>query len=541
MAEAEVLALMATLYSRTSNSCNLTSYPSYLPRMQEHLKLTAVYTSQPHRHSTSLWENIFFMYILIYQFWTKYVTLDTLQMCGYKTAQEAQKTLYSRAKMLFDFEADHDASTIAQGSLLLSYYSTNSERHLNTFWLNIAIQSARADHAHYYDIDKSLTKYERQMKKRLWWCCVIRDRILPLGVRRPLQITHSHLDSAGQELTEEDLEEDIGESEVYNTETQQLLAKIFLAQCKLAIELTDVITMVYPADGANLVITACEDDFNRVSTETKTHETKLTNWYNTINQWIPTVLQKSHASITFSARLALCHHKIFALETWTSLLGRGQDTYVRQLDLFRGELCSSAAAVTSIVQDLLQLNLGQYMPISAVAYTALPLVISALDVKMSPSSNQSRVHYLETYHKSIELYSKRYNGIDTVSYVMERILEEAESNSRNLFLPTSHFSHQDASPLSDTSDWFQIFVKHPKLHLRVAFSFDLSFSNGKFPEDSDFPKQLRADQLEEYPHLQENLIPAENDIIADEVMPLCLQISTPTFDNTILKSLQMTA
>jgi hypothetical protein len=38
---------------------------------------------------------------------------------------------------------------------------------------------------------------------------------------------------------------------------------------------------------------------------------------------------------------------------------------VRQLDLFRGELCSSAAAVTCIVQDLLQLNLGQYMPISA--------------------------------------------------------------------------------------------------------------------------------------------------------------------------------
>ncbi|OBT58755.1 hypothetical protein VE04_00730 [Pseudogymnoascus sp. 24MN13] len=480
-----------------------------------------------------------------------YVTLDTLQMCGYKTAHEAQKTLYSRAKMLFDFEAEHDASTIAQGSLLLSYYSTNSERHLNTFWLNIAIQSARADHAHYYDIDKSLTKYDRQMKKRLWWCCVIRDRILPLGVRRPLQITHNHLDSAGQELTEEDLEEDIGESEVYDTETQQLLAKIFLAQCKLAVELTDVITMVYPADGANPVITACEDDFNRVSTETKGYETKLTNWYNTINQWIPTVLGKSHASITLytsllyiyyhSARLALCHHKIFALETWTSLLGRGQDTYVRQLDLFRGELCSSAASVTCIVQDLLQLNLGQYMPISAVAYTALPLVISALDVKMSPSSSQSRAHYLETYRKSIELYSKRYNGIDTVFSMMERILEEAESNSRNLCLSTSHFSHQDASHLSDTSDWFQIFVKHPKLHLRVAFSFDLSFSNGKFPEDSDFPKQLRADQLEEYSHSHKNFMPTENELTADALAPLCLQIYTPTFDDTILNSLQMTA
>lgn len=231
---------------------------------------------------------------------------------------------------------------------------------------------------------------------------------------------------------------------------------------------------------------------------------------------------------------------------------------MQQLDRFRGELCSSAAAVTRIVQDLIRLNLGQYMPISAyvylpqlpyddmlsiysVAYTALPLVISALNVKMSPSSSQSRAHYLETYSKSIELYSKRYNGIDTVYSMMERILEEAQSNSRNLCLPTSDFSHQDTSPLSDTSEWFEIFVKHPKLHLRVAFSFDLSFSKGKFPEDSDFPRQLRADQLEEYPYSHKRFMSKENNPTAEALMPLRSRISTPIFDSTILDSLQMTA
>ncbi len=149
----------------------------------------------------------------------------------------------------------------------------------------------------------------RKLKKRLWWCCVLRDRILPLGVRRPLQITHNHLNSAGQELTEEDLEEEIGKSEVYDTETQHLLVKLLLAQCKLAVELTDVITMVYPADGANLVTMACEDDFNRVSIETKGYEMKLTDWYNAIDQWIPTVLGKSHASITLFASLLYIYYQ----------------------------------------------------------------------------------------------------------------------------------------------------------------------------------------------------------------------------------------
>ena len=96
---------------------------------------------------------------------------------------------------MFDFEAERDPQVIAQGALLLAYYSTNSERHLNTFWLSIAIQSAKADGAHRYAEDETLTRYETQMKKRLWWCCVLRDRILPLGVLRPLQITHGHFDA----------------------------------------------------------------------------------------------------------------------------------------------------------------------------------------------------------------------------------------------------------------------------------------------------------------------------------------------------------
>lgn len=251
------------------------------------------------------------------------------------------------------------------------------------------------------------------------------------------------------------------------------------------------------------------------------------------------------------------HHKILALEMWTSSLGESQDTYVRQLDLFRGELQSSTATVTYIVQDLLRLNLGQYLPISAyvylcqlsyednlktdsVAYTALPLVLSVLDVKVPANSSQPRMRYLETYHKSMELYLNRYNGIDEVSSMMERILEEAESNSRKVCLPPAFFSQREANhPSLSTSDWYEIFVQQPKFHLRVVQSFDLSFSNGKFPEDSDFPKQLRADQLEEVPY-SHSLMLGENNLDTDVLTSLLLQVSASTLDGTDLKTPNMT-
>lgn len=259
-----------------------------------------------------------------------------------------------------------------------------------------------------------------------------------------------------------------------------------------------------------------------------------------------------------STQLALCYYKILALEMRTSLLEEGQDIYGRQLDLVRGELRSSAASVTYIVQDLLRLDLCQYLPISAyvylrhlpyedmlttdsVAYTALPLVLSALDLNVSPSLRQPTMHYLETYRKSMELYSNRYNGIDVVSSVMERVLEEAESSSRKLCLPATFFSHRDAShPSSRISDWYEIFVQHPKLYLRVALSLDLSFANGKFPEDSDFPRQLRADQLEEVP-VPHNLMLRESNLEMDALTSLLLQVSPPTLGRIVWETPDMTA
>jgi hypothetical protein len=209
---------------------------------------------------------------------------------------------------LFDFEAEHDPYVIAQGALLLSYYSTNSERHLNTFWLSIAIQSAKADGAHRYAEVETLTRYEKQMKKRLWWCCVLRDRILPLGVRRPLQITHGHFDARVGSLTEEDLLEDIGKSEVYDSETQRLLAKVLIAQSKLAVEMTDVITILYPSDSSLPIASARREDFNRASIESDRCKTKLIDWYESVHFWVSKIPKNAHPSVTLYTSLMYIYY-----------------------------------------------------------------------------------------------------------------------------------------------------------------------------------------------------------------------------------------
>lgn len=80
-------------------------------------------------------------------------------------------------------------------------------------------------------------------------CLISRDRILPLGVRRPIQITRENFDFSQPKLSEKDLEPEFGSSCVYDRETKRDLARVFLTQLHLAVELTDALSYVYPVNG----------------------------------------------------------------------------------------------------------------------------------------------------------------------------------------------------------------------------------------------------------------------------------------------------
>lgn len=92
-------------------------------------------------------------------------------------------------QLLFDFEGDREPISTAQGALLLSYHPPiRNHNKINTFWLGIAIQFPKDAGAHHYHTVINISDHQKNALKRLWWCCILRDRIISLGVRRPLQI-----------------------------------------------------------------------------------------------------------------------------------------------------------------------------------------------------------------------------------------------------------------------------------------------------------------------------------------------------------------
>ena len=152
-----------------------------------------------------------------------------------------------------------------------------------------------------------------------------------------------------------------------------------------------------------------------------------------------------------------------------------------------------------------------------VAYTALPLVLNAVDIKFSGSKSESaaRKGLFRYYAEIMELYSKRYDGTDAVALCIQQMLKFVEAEKRRLaaylsklgtylvhsctYQSTAYpkYVTEPGSPPGQNSakSWSEIFVRQPRFYLRLSMTLDITISRGHFPIDHDLPLLIRQRSL----------------------------------------------
>lgn len=190
-----------------------------------------------------------------------FVSRRALESLGHASARAARAAFHRRCKLLYDMDTESSVVAIAQAALLLTHWSpptSSAPRKPNSAWLAIAIQHAKTAEAHHaassaaahnqHGLSQSQAK-KQNLLKRLWWCCIIRDRVMGLGLRRSLQITRAHFDfDAAPILGFADLAAEAGRSRVYDPDTKRCLAEILEQLVELCVVLTDVLILVFPLD-----------------------------------------------------------------------------------------------------------------------------------------------------------------------------------------------------------------------------------------------------------------------------------------------------
>lgn len=281
---------------------------------------------------------------------------------------------------------------MTRAGILLSYHTSPGSMRSNSYWMTLAIHCAREARADDYQCVGNSPERRRTLK-RLWWSCILRDRTVSLGVRRPLLITSDDFDFSLPPLTMEDFENDIGRSRVVDTKGQRALIRIVVHRCKLSLALTDLLMLAYPRKAP--FVPECEAQVRRCLARLELSRALLENWYRheaerdlqhikcTRDNQSPLVLHANTTLIYYqlvvyplvsphfvdpgnglplfldrSARMALFNLRLLAIAS------SRDTTFKKGIIECKTNLEAASKSITKILDELLQRNLLKYLPIS---------------------------------------------------------------------------------------------------------------------------------------------------------------------------------
>ncbi|KAJ0422953.1 hypothetical protein BJY00DRAFT_310554 [Aspergillus carlsbadensis] len=451
-----------------------------------------------------------------------YVSAETIRKCGFTDKRSARNTLYKRVKALYDLHAEDRPHPQAQGSVILTLHTSANEPQISSLWLTRAIQNAMiigCQPGPVEDIDPSL-------KKRLWWAIILRDRSICLGLRRRPQVTSFDMGMVAELPDEDDFADEINHSPVYSPEIKRMMLKVLQEQCRLAVLLSEMITFVFASHGIaapSLTLEQFQEELDKIA-RTKA---AMQRWEacSPLHQWTEgkapeavTLLTNFTYMYYQTARIDLAHYEALLLENHLMFSGKN---YINQLWSAGNTLRDAMSRLTSIMEYFAREGRVQNLPLSVLAYVGMPLVLTAIDLKLSPSAAEMdrRRRRLDSLGEIVRHSGRVYDVTDFVTAGTNHILRLAYMTSQHLFLRFDQDSHapqitgsakrggsppsssnpsgtgmevMDPATASRANTWHEAFLRYPRAYLLISTSVDYSLAVGRLPYDSALPELVRC-------------------------------------------------
>ncbi|KAG4258126.1 hypothetical protein FPRO03_03081 [Fusarium proliferatum] len=454
-----------------------------------------------------------------------FVSLHIIKQLGYSSLRTARAEFYRRTKLLYDLGSETSSLPLAQAALLMMGWVPPSNTTLNPYktWLSLAIQHARSINADRYTempelIEMATTQQQKYQNSlhRLWWCCVIMDRISPLCTRFSLNITHDRFDFRNTTpLGAEHLQDDIYRSSVFNPATKRRQISIFSKYLELMILLTDVLTLTYPfedsvksksrfAEGKDLAFEKCEAALKawyvRVSAQFPPFENARQDSCGRDNDQEKSIVLQTNLMYIYyhTASIALCHSKILRQSLTSESNSEDIARPGRSLKLQQSsfEVQDAAQKITACYEELTRRRLARWLPVSALACLATPLTLHTITARLSLLSNQlscnesmeagsasaSNQDRLKALVETMNVFFPQYYGVEWVRQTVRHVANLAQIDSQCLFKASGN----------SLTDWGQILRSQPHMYLRMIWTVDVCISKGRHPEEFDFPAWLRC-------------------------------------------------
>lgn len=379
-----------------------------------------------------------------------FIDMKHLQAAGYQTRKQARKVFFQRARLLYDFDYEVDRISLVQSLLLMTYwYETPDDQKDTWHWMGVSLSLAHTIGLHRDPGNSRMDHRRQRMWKRIWWSTYTRDRLIALGMRRPMRVKDDDCDVPM--LTMDDFEFQpfspevvrmVGDSEILqNVNYQRQLASMFIEKAKLCLCVSHVLSAQYSVlshkFGGSMETTMMlvPKKSTAETFEVRRCDQELEDWV--ANLPVETQYMPSGVSKLPEAQEVLHSHRALlkmVYLTTSSALHRPQvlpaipypsmDSELQELS--RNKVRSAAVEITDIAQDLQTLDLTRYYPTTGVTVLLPAVIIHLLDIKSSdPSVRMTSLQRFYQCMRILQRLREMYASADFATSFLEAAIRKA--------------------------------------------------------------------------------------------------------------------
>ncbi|EMT72374.1 Cutinase transcription factor 1 beta [Fusarium odoratissimum] len=221
----------------------------YMPLMDLNNFLSIINTGDGQNGQISL-----FLYQAVMFAASAFIDMKYLREGGYTTRKAACKSFFQKTRLLYDFDYESDRLILIQALLLMTYwYETPDDQKDTWHWMGVAISLAYTIGLHRNPGLTSMTPAKQKLRKRIWWSCCMRDRLIALGMRQPSRIKDEDFDVPMLEESDFEVEALPKDNTVIpasctlvrNLDTQRELAIMCIAKAQLCVCISHTLKAQY--------------------------------------------------------------------------------------------------------------------------------------------------------------------------------------------------------------------------------------------------------------------------------------------------------
>ncbi|KAK4237817.1 fungal-specific transcription factor domain-containing protein [Achaetomium macrosporum] len=377
----------------------------YMPLMELHDFLRMVNDRSGASGKVSL-----FLYHAVMFAATAFVDEGLLKDAGYDSRRDARRAFFSRTRLLYDFDYETDRLILVQGLLLMTYwYETPDDQKDTWHWMGVAISLAHTIGLHRDPAKTPMIPRKQKLWKRVWWSCLMRDRLVALGMRRPTRIKSEDFDVPP--LTESDFEiEALPEDNqllgpecalIRDVEMQRELAIMCIEKAKLCMFIGDMLRVQYSVLSRSGVRADQTINSTHMLLPNKNPENMeevekvdkaLIDWFTSLpeccqhrpldsmtitDQNKVLAVQRNLLHMIYHTTISALHRPLFLPASPTE----GPSTPVEVQETARQRVREAAEHITRMAAELRRRGLERYLPTTGVTVILPAMIVHMLDTK----------------------------------------------------------------------------------------------------------------------------------------------------------------